>query len=189
LLLSSPDHPEALHVSALMAWDSGDWFAGLNYLERIPAASRTKEMGVLQTRLWVRAQADRVSVLARAGQSSTAKMLVRQIESVAGRDAELLGAVAQAYIDAGEEAKALVSMRQVLSQTSRPDLGMRIQYAAILLKTRQDAELAAQLRQLYTQSLTERQREDIETKFGTPIAFVNSIHSERPTISRLRMKY
>jgi cellulose synthase operon protein C len=162
LLLSSPDHPEALHVSALMAWDSGDWFAGLNYLERIPAASRTKEMGVLQTRLWVRAQADRVSVLARAGQSNTAKMLVRQIESVAGRDAELLGAVAQAYIDAGEEAKALVSMRQVLSQTSRPDLGMRIQYAAILLKTRQDAELAAQLRQLYTQSLTERQREDVD---------------------------
>ena len=44
-------------------------------------------------------------------------------------------------------------MRTLISQNRQPDLGMMVQYAAILLKTRQDAELAAQMRHLYTQPL------------------------------------
>lgn len=162
LLMSNPDMPDALYASALMSADAGDWLTGLQYLERIPPASRSKDAATLQRRLWVRAQTERASVLARAGQMAAARAILKQVEPQAGKDVELLGAVAQAYSDAGDDAQALSSIRAVLAQSPRPDMGLRVQYAAILLKTRQDPELASQLRSLYALPLTERQRSDVD---------------------------
>ena len=162
LLVSNPNLPSALYASALMSADAQDWMAGLDQLERIPPSSRNKEMMALQRRLWVRAQADRASVLARSGQISAARQVLREIEPSAGRDGELLLAVAQAMSDAGEDSRALAMMRTLISQNRQPDLGMMVQYSAILLKTRQDAELAAQMRHLYTQPLNAQQRTDLD---------------------------
>ncbi len=162
LLVSNPNMPSALYASALMSAEAEDWLSGLDQLERIPANSRTKEMLALQRRLWVRAQAERASVLARSGQNAAAIQILRQIEPAAGREGELLGAVAQGYSDAGEDNRALATMRTLIAQNTRPDLGMMVQYAAILLKTKQDAELAAQMRQLYAQPLAEKQRADLD---------------------------
>lgn len=162
LLMSNPDMPDALYASALMSADAGDWMTGLQYLERIPPASRNKDAATLQRRLWVRAQTDRASVLARGGHMAAARAILKQVEPQAGKDVELLGAVAQAYSDAGDDAQALASIRAVLAQSPRPDMGLRVQYAAILLKTRQDPELASQLRSLYALPLTERQRSDVD---------------------------
>lgn len=162
LLVSNPNLPSALYASALMSADAQDWLAGLDQLERIPPNSRTKEMMALQRRLWVRAQAERASVLARSGQITAARQLLREIEPSAERDGELLLAVAQAMSDAGEDSRALAMMRTLISQNRQPDLGMMVQYAAILLKTRQDAELAAQMRHLYTQPLNAQQRTDLD---------------------------
>lgn len=162
LLVSNPNLPSALYASALMSADAEDWLGGLDQLERIPSNSRTKEMLALQRRLWVRAQTDRAAVLARSGQIPTAKQILRQTEPAAGRDGELLGAIAQAYSEAGEDSRALATMRTLIAQNTRPDLGLMVQYAAILLKTRQDAELATQMRQLYAQPLSEKQRTDLD---------------------------
>jgi tetratricopeptide (TPR) repeat protein len=162
LLLSNPDMPDALYASALMSAEAGDWVASLNYLERIPPASRTKDSTALQRRMWVRAQAERASAMARNGQTGAARQLLRQVETQTGKDVELLGAVAQAYSDAGDDVQALSTIRSVLAQSPRPDPGLRVQYAAILLKTRQDAELASQLRQIYGLALTDLQRADLD---------------------------
>lgn len=162
LLVSNPNLPSALYASALMSADAQDWLGGLDQLERIPPQSRTKDMLALQRRLWVRAQAERASVLARSGQVPAARQLIREIEPSADRDGELLLAVAQAYSDAGDDARALSMMRTLIAQNRQPDLGMMVQYASILLKTRQDAELAAQMRQLYAQPLNEQQRTDLD---------------------------
>ncbi|MGT2491188.1 hypothetical protein ACU4GD_13375 [Cupriavidus basilensis] len=51
-------------------------------------------------------------------------------------------------------------MRNVMSRTVRPDVGMQLQYAAILLKTKQDVELAGVLRQLANASMSASQRRD-----------------------------
>ena len=162
LLVSNPNLPSALYASALMNAEAEDWLGGLDQLERIPASSRTKEMLALQRRLWVRAQAERASVLARSGQMAAARQLLRQTEPAAGREGELLGAIAQGYSETGEDARALATMRTLIAQNTRPDLGLMVQYSAILLKTRQDAELATQMRQLYAQPLSERQRTDLD---------------------------
>jgi len=162
LLVSNPNLPSALYASALMSAEAEDWLGGLDQLERIPSNSRTKEMLALQRRLWVRAQTERASVLARSGQIPAAKQILRQTEPAAGRDGELLGAIAQAYSEAGEDSRALATMRTLIAQNTRPDLGLMVQYAAILLKTRQDAELATQMRQLYAQPLSEKHRSDLD---------------------------
>ncbi len=114
LLVSNPNLPSALYASALMSADAQDWLAGLDQLERVPPNSRTKEMMALQRRLWVRAQAERASVLARSGQIAAAKQLLRQIEPAAERDGELLLAVAQSLSDAGEDSRALAMMRTLI---------------------------------------------------------------------------
>lgn len=162
LLISNPNLPSALHASALMSAESEDWLRGLDHLERIPPNSRTKDMLALQRRLWVRAQAERASTLAKSGQTTAAKQLLRQTEPAAGKDPELLGALAQGYSDAGDDNRSLATMRALIAQNVRPDYGQMVQYAAILLRTKQDAELATQLRQLYTQPLSERQRADLD---------------------------
>ena len=58
LLLSQPDTPDALYANALFASDAGDAASGLQYLDRIPANARTRDMSTLQDRLRAQGQAD-----------------------------------------------------------------------------------------------------------------------------------
>ncbi|MDF3832953.1 cellulose synthase subunit BcsC-related outer membrane protein, partial [Cupriavidus basilensis] len=162
LLLSNPNMPDALYASALLSAETGDWQGGLDALERIPPQSRTRDIGTLQRRLWVHAEAARASGLAAAGQQAAAQGVLQQAERYAQQDADQLGALALAYADAGDEARALSLMRTVMGRTVRPDTGMQLQYAAILLKTRQDVELAGVLRQLANANLSQSQRRDYD---------------------------
>lgn len=162
LLLSNPNMPDALYASALLSAETGDWQSGLDALERIPPQNRTRDMGTLQRRLWVHAEADRASGLAAAGQQAAALGVLQQAERYAQQDPDQLGALALAYADAGDEARALSLMRNVMGRTVRPDVGMQLQYAAILLKTKQDVELAGVLRQLANANLSSSQRRDYD---------------------------
>lgn len=162
LLLSNPNMPDALYASALLSAETGEWQSGLDALERIPPQNRTRDMGTLQRRLWVHAEAERASGLAAAGQQPAALAVLQEAERYAQQDADQLGALALAYADAGDEARALSLMRNVMSRTPRPDIGMQLQYAAILLKTRQDVELAGVLRQLAAANLSASQRRDYD---------------------------
>jgi len=158
LLVSNPNMPEALYASALLASEIGDWAAALATLERIPEASRTRDMATLQRRAWVQTQAAQASELARQGRAGEARALLAQAEGLAAQDTELLGAVASAYVDAGDANRALGMIRQLLSRSARPDVGLQLAYASILLKTRQDIELAGILRQLQSTPMSASQR-------------------------------
>ena len=158
LLISNPLMPEALYASALLASEAQDWAHALATLERIPEAHRTRDIASLQKRVWVHVQADAASALAKQGQQAPALALLAQAEPFVGQDTELLGTMALAYADAGDPARALGMVRQVLARTPRPDVGLRLQYAATLLKTHQDVELAGILRQLQNTSMSAQER-------------------------------
>ncbi|WER47315.1 cellulose synthase subunit BcsC-related outer membrane protein [Cupriavidus sp. WKF15] len=158
LLLSAPGEPDALFASALAAAESNDWQRGLDLLERIPANQRSNDMGKLQRRLWVHAEAGRASELAAADQQPAAIGVLQHAERYAGQDVELTGALALAYADAGNSAHALSLMRAAMRRAGLPDVGMQLQYAAVLLKTQQDMELAGVLRQLANADMTSEQR-------------------------------
>lgn len=161
LLASHPDMPDALYAGALLYGELGDWNRSLQTLERIPAPSRTDAMARLQRRAWIHASAERASALVKQGRVADAHALLQHAEPVAGRDPELVGAIASAYADTGDSARALWLMRQSLAQTP-PDAGVRLQYAGILLKAQQDVELASVLRQIESMRLTDAQRADFD---------------------------
>lgn len=158
LLISNPDMPEGLYASALLAAEMQDWRGALSTLDSIPTQNRTRDIAALQKRVWVHTQADTASSLAKQGRNQEAIAMLSQAEQFAGQDPELLGAIASAYTDAGDGNRALGMIRQVMARTTRPEPGLRLQYAAILLKTRQDVELAGILRQLQNQPLSQAER-------------------------------
>ncbi|MDM0020209.1 cellulose biosynthesis protein BcsC [Variovorax saccharolyticus] len=164
LLMSQPDMPDALYASALLASDAGDPVAGLQYLERIPAASRTRDMTQLQRRLWAAGQAQQAQALARQGQVAAARGVLAQTEATLGADMppELWGQLAMAYADIGDAPRALAMSRQLLARSPNPGVGDRLLYASVLLKTQQDVELSAVLRQLQSANMTSAQRADYE---------------------------
>jgi tetratricopeptide (TPR) repeat protein len=165
LLMSQPDMPDALYASALLASDSGDAAAGLQYLDRIPAASRSRDMSQLQRRLWAQGQAQRAEALVRQGNPGAARQVLAQAESSLSSDmpAEIWGQLAGAYAEIGDAPRALAMSRQLLARNPSPGIGDRLLYASILLKTRQDVELSAVLRQLQNAPLNASQRSDFDS--------------------------
>ncbi|WP_027017072.1 cellulose biosynthesis protein BcsC [Comamonas composti] len=148
LLISNPQMPEALYASALLASEAQDWSGALATLERIPEHNRTRDIASLQKRVWVHVQADLATALGREGRYQEAQAVLARAQPFVNQDAELLGTLALAQADAGDPSRALAMVREVLARTPRPDTGLRLQYAAALLKTQQDVELAGILRQL-----------------------------------------
>ncbi|RQO52858.1 cellulose synthase [Variovorax sp. KBW07] len=164
LLMSQPDMPDALYASALLASETGDAASGIQYLERIPAGSRTRDMAALQRRLWAQSQAARALALARQGQVDAARGVLAQAEASLSTDmpAELWGQLAGAYAEIGDAPRALAMSRQLLARTPNPGIGDRLLYASVLLKTKQDIELSAVLRQLAGVNMTASQRNDFD---------------------------
>lgn len=156
-------HPgEALQARALLQTELKDWAGALQSLEQVPARERTTEMGRLQRRLAVQAQAADAVAQARAGQRWQAEALLVEAEAAAGQDPDLVGAVAGARLDLGDEARAGQLIRATLAAQPQAGAGLRLRHAALLLQTRQDAELAGVLRQLAAQPLTAGQRRDVD---------------------------
>lgn len=162
LLQSYPDMPDVLYAAALMSAQAKEFTLALALLEKIPASSRTREMVESQRKMWVNAQVGKADALAKMGQTSQAMNILDQALAAGGRDADSLAAIAQVMLDLGDEARSLTMMRTLLAQTPKPDADLLIQYAGLLLTTRQDVELAAQLRQLYGMTLTPAQRTGLD---------------------------
>lgn len=156
-------HPgEALLARALLQSELKDWPGALQTLEQVPARERSTEIGRLQRRLTVQAQADDAVAQARAGQRWQAEALLVEAEAAAGLDPDMVGAVAGARLALGDEARAGQLIRATLAAQPQAGAGLRLRHAALLLQTRQDAELAGVLRQLAAQPLTAGQRRDFD---------------------------
>ena len=162
LLDSNPRMPDALYIKAQLVSENQQWYEGLRLLERVPLSSRAEYMAELQRRLWVRYQTERAAVYARLGRPEQAIQILRQVEPMVGEKPELLGALASALADIGEDGEALRYMRLALARQSPADPGLRTQYASLLFKLRQDAEFEVQVDDLErTPNLTRQQRTDL----------------------------
>jgi tetratricopeptide (TPR) repeat protein len=131
---------EALYIKALLLAEQQNWYEGLQLLERVEPGARTPGMAELQKRLWVRYQTQRAGVYARLGQPGVASQILAEVEPHVGEQPELLGALATAFADLGDESRALGYIRQALSRSTSSGSGLRLQYASLLFKLRQDAE-------------------------------------------------
>ncbi len=162
LLDTYPDLPEALYARALLYAEQERPSEALMLFERIPALKRTTAMAADQRRLWVQVQVQRARQLTQQGQTQAGMNLLEQAQSAAGNDLNLLTIVAGGWADTGQAPRALQILRDVRARNGNQDVGGRIQYAGLLLNTKQDAELAAVLRDLAQQSsLTAKQYDDV----------------------------
>lgn len=79
VLVSNPDLPEALYVSAKLYAAQRLWWDTLRVLEKVSASSRTTEMAALQKKAWAHVQIDRADALVRQGRNEEAQILLRQV--------------------------------------------------------------------------------------------------------------
>ncbi|RIQ17496.1 cellulose synthase [Bordetella avium] len=146
-----PDTPDALFASALLASERSEWGAAYDTMARIPASSITPEMAQFQRRLWVHEQAAQAARLAQAGNADLARQQLAGLD--VGNDPELLAAVAQAYVDAGDPARANALMQPLLNGPRGNSPDVLLPYASVLLKQGDDARVADVLRQVQKQKL------------------------------------
>ncbi|WP_420224954.1 tetratricopeptide repeat protein [Pigmentiphaga litoralis] len=163
LLVSHPDMPDALHASALIDADTREWQRASASLERIPAARRNAAITALQRRVTVHLLTGNASALGRQRRAQEAYTQLAQAESIAGNDSELIGAVASSYADLGDAPRAVGVMRQLMARSvNNRNVDVQLAYAGLLLRTRQDVELAGILRQLQPQTMTSAQMQSFQ---------------------------
>ncbi|MBN8791387.1 MAG: BCSC C-terminal domain-containing protein [Stenotrophomonas nitritireducens] len=147
--------PQALFAQALFARERNDWNGAWAALERIPAASRDAEMSALHDTAWVQLQAAQARTLVQGNRVGEAQLLLARTESALGARAAqpaIAAALAGAYADIGSQQRALALAQRLMQ--GNPGVEERLQYGQVLLRARQDAELAALLRQLGEADLT-----------------------------------
>lgn len=162
LLASDPNLPDAIYTSALLSAEMGEWAKAYATLQRIPEKNRTPEMAAMEQRLRIHAQADQAIQLAKTGRTDDARRTLLALENAAGDDPELLGAVASAYVDAGDPNRGLTLMRQQLGRNAQPGPDILLPYTGLLLKTGQDVEAASNLRALQERPLNTAQRQTFD---------------------------
>lgn len=157
------DAPQSLFAQALFARERNDWNGAWALLERIPAAARDAEMRALHDTVWVQLQAAQARTLVQGNRVGEAQLLLARAESALGKRIDQPGiaaALAGAYADIGSQPRALALAQRLMQ--GNPDVDNRLQYGEVLLRARQDAELAALLRQLGDASLDPAQRRRLQ---------------------------
>lgn len=162
LIESRPGWTEALLARAQLLAAQEAWWEALMLLETVPPAKRSPAMVREQHRLWLGVQSQRAQQLALHGQHAQALALLEEVERVARNQPELLAPAINAWSALGEHARALELLRRIMAERPVPEIGQRIHYAALLLKARQDNELARVLQALAQErQLSETAQSDI----------------------------
>lgn len=158
-LVALDDSPQAMHAIAVYAQEQGDWNTAYAILERIPAGSRDAAMSALHDVAWIHMQAAQARQLAAQQRPGEAQLLLARVEASLGdrlQRADAAGALAEAYADIGSRQRALVLAQRLLAG---PQAGTdeQLQYASVLMRAGQDAELSAILRKLAGTTMTPAQ--------------------------------
>ncbi|WP_144111270.1 cellulose biosynthesis protein BcsC [Paraburkholderia sp. BCC1886] len=163
LVAANPDNAEALYASALLAMQMGDWTRAQDTMARIPAASRTPNMVATAQQIDFQVIVTQASHLALEGNLDDARNMLARLEPAAGQDPSKVGALAQAYVDAGNLPRAMSLMHALMPnglKGSGPDV--QLAYLGVLLKTGQNVEAADAMRELHGETLTADQREQLD---------------------------
>ncbi|OWT74281.1 MULTISPECIES: cellulose biosynthesis protein BcsC [unclassified Achromobacter] len=153
MVKAQPEAPDVLYASALLSSERGEWGKAYDTMTRIPATGRTPEMTPFQRRLWVHEQAAQAARRAQAGDTTQARSQLAGLEAAAAGEPDLLGAIAQAYVDAGDTPRALALMQPLVNGTRPAGPDVLIPYASVLIKAGDDAQTASVLRQLQKQPM------------------------------------
>ncbi|WP_055127913.1 cellulose biosynthesis protein BcsC [Pseudomonas mediterranea] len=153
-LKSHPDNVDALYTSALLSVEMEQWKDAQATINRIPVDRRSADMNELADRITLTTQINLAAAMAKRGQRQEALALLDRLQPMAARSPERTATLASAYVDAGDVEQALSMMRSLLTQGSAPSADLMLQYASLLLKTGDDAQVNSILNSLQNQPLS-----------------------------------
>lgn len=149
-----PDNVDALYTSALLSVEMERWSEAQATINRIPVDRRTASMNDLADQITLTVQVNLAVTFAKSGQRQDALELLDRLQPIAGGNPERTAVLASAYVDAGDPQRALAMMQSLLAQSSSPSADLMLQYAAILLRTGDDAQVRSILTGLKDQPLS-----------------------------------
>lgn len=150
---ANPDNVDALYTSALLSAELEEWKAAQATMDRIPVASRTASMKELAEQIALTTQVNQAVALAKSGQRQEALSILDRLQSTAAGNVNRTATLASAYADAGDVERAQAMMRALVAQNSTPSSDLMLQYAGILLKTGEDAQVHSILTDLQNKSM------------------------------------
>lgn len=162
VLRSNPGDPGAMYASAVL-YGQGDHFqVALDTLGRIPPGYEASNVRALRESMERKLSLQQAVALGRQGHKAEAMAYLARLQESAAGSFDTLSAIAQAYADMDESSRALSVLRSMRPANGVQSADASLQYAGILLRTGQDAEAAAVMRQLGGWSLTGSQQEGLE---------------------------
>ncbi len=162
LLQRQPNNAEALYAMALFQSGQEQDMLALSTLERIAPNARSRNMSLLQRRLWLGVQKQRMFWLLEHGQHDEAMTLLHKIENTLGDDPDLTSEMADVYIAAGQDERAFALIGR--QEEKRQDTAWQLRRARLLTKKpskNNDAELAGLLERIAAQPLSAGQQRDL----------------------------
>ncbi len=162
LLAANPDDPQALYASARLASERGQWRAAYDTLERIPVTQRTAAMDQLHEAARSRIDLARAAELIQAGRKAEAMDLLGRLQSGSQTSNEVLGGIAQMYLQLGETERALALLGPLRALAGKRSVDASIAYAQLLLASDQRVEASVVLRHLSAQALTASQQAELD---------------------------
>ncbi|GGI16518.1 cellulose biosynthesis protein BcsC [Oxalicibacterium faecigallinarum] len=157
-----PDNMDGLYTSALLWVEMGQWKDAQSVLNRIPADRRTADMHDLADQITLTNQTSLASSLAKRGQRQEALAVLDRLQPLVAGNVDRTATLAGAYADIGDTQRAQSMMGALVARNNSPSSELQLQYASILLKTGDDAQVHSILRSLQNQqmSVSTRKRYD-----------------------------
>jgi tetratricopeptide (TPR) repeat protein len=158
LLDRHPDDSDTIYTTALFRGTVRDWPGVVELLDRVPPGRRTVAMATLQRSAAIHVQTDQALALAHDGRRSDANALLEQASTRVGEDADLLGTIAQGYVDLGELERARLLLRGAVERSARDPANaaattaLQIRYGTVLLASGDDRNLGELLQQIELRS-------------------------------------
>ncbi len=144
LAARAPDRPQVRVLRARVLEARGRYAEALKLLAEIPPAARDASAEALRRRLTLKDDVARAVELWHRGLKREPRVALARAQRAAGEDPELLGAVAQGYLELSEPSRAAGILERAVGRKGA-SAGLRLQLGAALLRAGRLDELDAVL--------------------------------------------
>jgi len=150
------------YVRALFCYEMQDWKQVTKILDQVAVKQLNAEIKALARSARIREQLDLSNNLIQQGRSTEAISVLTKIEPLIDDTIDILSLVANSYIDAGQPERGISLLREVLARSQQPSAQSLMIYADLLLKAKEDVELAGVLATIENKNLSKIDKDKFE---------------------------
>ena len=157
-----PKTIDNFYVRGLFAYEMQDWKQVTKVLDQVPVKQLSAEVKTLARSARIREQLDLSNNLLQQGRKAEAVSVLANIQPLIDDSIDMVSLVASSYIDAGQPERGISLLKEVLARSPQPSAEALMIYASLLLKAKEDVELAAVLATIEKRQLSEIDKDKFE---------------------------